>query len=118
MGVQWSRTSSFIMTTKNLYISSVSHTLLHAPINELYDMIPTCIPSLLAFRKISKADSSLLECPATSIIALINICAEKKRYYSSKLYDVLVETKKSTINKNHHFELLNMMAFVKLRVQC
>lgn len=50
------------------------HTLLQAPIRELYDTIPTCIPSTLAFCKISNAASSFPAWPAASINALRNIC--------------------------------------------
>lgn len=49
-------------------------TLLQAPIKELYDTMPTRIPSVLASPKISKAASSLPAWPATSINALRKIC--------------------------------------------
>ena len=66
--------SSMLVTIKQKEKAVTIRTLLQAPINELYDTMPTRIPSVLASPKISKAESSLPAWPAASINALKKIC--------------------------------------------
>lgn len=76
----WVRPNLFVMTPFScvpifVFFSCylTRNTLLQAPINELYAIIPIRFPPLRASCSISKAASSFLACPATSISALRSI---------------------------------------------